>query len=394
MEGSYCGKTGTSTGATLSLSQTGGNRLKIAGVRACRHVFPGQRHKGMSEPRRAGHLRLPSRTAGPGPAPGTHRAAPRTGPAPAPAAPINADNSIWGYGFVPPGGAAASSASSTGGAGGARPGPSTDNNNTTHNIHTALPICRGNRRDERAAALRQQEVPLRGSAASGWYPRPAGSPGPRSLPRPPGAARCARPPGLRQRLRGWLGRLPCAPHCLRADSGADACSVAACLQGCYYLSGCYLHGCHLLLARLLLPAGHARCPPPPRTAAAGTCAAVPPPLRVWTGLLNGNRTKHRRPRPLHRPPAPIGRAARPPNLDPPCHWPAARFGPAHKGAGGGRCPGRGRDAQLWCRVGWGAHAGLHPPAGLAVARGCHWPGSARAEGRGARGGEDALRARG
>lgn len=65
MEGSYCGKTCTSSEVTLSLSQTGGNRLKIAGVRACRHVFAGQRHKGMSEPRRGPAPSLP-RTAGPG----------------------------------------------------------------------------------------------------------------------------------------------------------------------------------------------------------------------------------------------------------------------------------------------------------------------------------------
>lgn len=65
MEGSYCGKTCTSSEVTLSLSQTGGNRLKIAGVRACRHVFAGQRHKGMSEPRRGRAPSLP-RTAGPG----------------------------------------------------------------------------------------------------------------------------------------------------------------------------------------------------------------------------------------------------------------------------------------------------------------------------------------
>lgn len=65
MEDSYCGKTCTSSQVTLSLSQTGGNRLKIAGVRACRHVFAGQRHKGMSEPRRGRAPSLP-RTAGPG----------------------------------------------------------------------------------------------------------------------------------------------------------------------------------------------------------------------------------------------------------------------------------------------------------------------------------------
>lgn len=93
------------------------------------------------------------------------------GPDSAPAAPINANNFISGaYGlFARRRGLRPQRAhgSSPGGAGGARPGPSTDSNNQMHNTHTALPIYQGNWRDEQPAALRQQEVPLRGSAASG-----------------------------------------------------------------------------------------------------------------------------------------------------------------------------------------------------------------------------------
>lgn len=170
MEGSYRGKTGTSTEVTLSLRQTGGNRLKIAGVRACRHVFPGQRHKGMSEPRRGRAPSLP-RTAGPGQAPGD-TAAPHSRPGSRPAPPGNAENFTGGSGLAASrrGGRSSSQrahSGSPGGAGGARPGPSTDNDSKAHDIRIALPICRGNRRDEQPAALRQQEVPLRGSAEIG-----------------------------------------------------------------------------------------------------------------------------------------------------------------------------------------------------------------------------------
>lgn len=244
MEGSYCGTTGTSTRGTLSLRQTGGNRLKIAGVRACRHVFPGQRHKGMSEPRRAGHLPFPSLQ---GQArPWGHRAAQpaRFRPQQRPLTPITP---FLVTGSVPPGGAAASSPSASRqqrGPGRAR--TITAQRTISTPLYLSAEVTGGMSSSAAAGGA------AAGKRSLGVTPPPRRDPGPRSLPRPHGAARCARPAGLRQRVRGWPGRLPCAPHCLRADSGAAAaCSVAACLQGCYYLSGCYLHGCHLLLARLL-----------------------------------------------------------------------------------------------------------------------------------------------
>lgn len=219
----------------------------------------------------------------------------------------------------------------------------------------------------------------------GDTPAPQGSlPGPRSLPRPPGAARCARSPALRQGLRGWPGAASPPPRtACGADSGAAACPPAACRAvitcppAAHTAVTCYPPGCCYLTAALVARPPHSPARPVPPRAAAGTCAAAPPPPRLWTGLLNGNRTKHRWPRPLRRPPAPIGRAARPPNLDPLCHWSAARSGSAHKGAGRGRCPGRGRDAQLWCRAGRGARLGLQRPGGLAAARRSHWLRSAR-----------------
>lgn len=344
------------------------------------------------------HLRFPSPHGRARPGPGRPGSAAQPA-GPAPAAPINAGNLILGgYGF---------SASRQGG---------------RFQLPAAAPAVRGERGPGRARTMttkRTISTPLylhlprrpegwaarspaaaggaaAGSAAPGWHPRPAGSPGPRSPPRPP-------------ELRGALGLLGSAKGC---EDGRAASPLLRTACG----PPARLLPVRLLPARLLLPVGllptrllpvtrltvatcrprslSPPCPSPaPTTAGAGTCAAAPPPPCVWSGLLNGNRTKHRWPRPLHRPPAPIGRAGRPPNLDPLCHWPAARSGSAHKGPGGGLCPGRGRDAQLWCRVGWGARVGLQPPGGLAAARRCHWLGSARAEGRGAHGGEDALRAR-
>lgn len=127
-------------------------------------------------PAAAGHLPFPflPRTAGPGQAPGRHGSAAQPARIPPRQRLLPLITSFSGVmGSLPPGGAAASGSqrapgSSPGCAGEARPGPSADNNNEMHDIHTALPIIsRGNRRDERHAALRQQEVPLQGSAASG-----------------------------------------------------------------------------------------------------------------------------------------------------------------------------------------------------------------------------------
>lgn len=230
MEGSYCGITGTSTRGTLSLRQTGGNRLKIAGVRACRHVFPGQRHKGMSEPRRAGHLPFPSLQ---GQALGTQGSP--AGPAPAPAAPINANNPISGYGFC---------ASRRGGhlqpqrlTAAARPGPSADNNSTTHDIHTALPIGRGNRRDEQPCGSRRcrcGEAQPRGDTPAPQGPRAA-------LAAPP-ARSCALRTACRAPPKGPRMAGP-PPLCPALPAGRQ--------RGCCCLFGCCLPAGLLLPIRLL-----------------------------------------------------------------------------------------------------------------------------------------------
>lgn len=397
MEGSYCGKTGTSTEVTLSLSQTGEIASKSAGYVPADMCLQGSGTKECPSPAAAGHLPFPAR---PGQArPWETRQRRAAGPDPTPAALLTLITSFLGVmGFLPPGGAAASSSqrahgSSPGGAGGARPGPSADNNNKTHNIHTALPICRGNRRDEQHAA-----PAAAGGAAAGK--RSLGvTPPPRRVPRAalaaPPARSCAVHTASRSPRRGprMAGPPPLCPA-LPAGRQRGCCLSGCCLQGCYYLSGCCLHGCYLLPARPL-PAGRAPYPPPraPHGGRRYLSGRAASPARMdRAAQWQPNKT------PPATPPPPPARAhwprPRPPNLDPLCHWSAARFGPAHIGAGGGRCPGRGRDAQLWCRVGWGARVGLQPPGGLAVTRRCHWLGSARAEGPGARGGEDALHARG
>lgn len=275
MEGSYCGKTATSTEVTLSLNQTGGNCLKIAGVRACRHVFAGQRHKGMSEPRRGRAPSLP-RTAGPGQAAGRHGSAAQPALIPPQQRLLTLITSFLGVmGFLPPGGAAACSSqrahgSSPGGVGERGPGrarTTTTKCTISTQLHLSVEVTGGMSSMQPCGSRRCH---CREAQPRGDTPAPQG---------PPGRARCPARPELRgahsllgsaKGSRGWPGRLPSAPHCLRGDSGAAVCPAAACRAVITCLAVAYT-AVTSYPPDYYLPA--ALVTPPPRappTAAAGT----------------------------------------------------------------------------------------------------------------------------
>lgn len=239
MEGSYCGKTGTSTEVTLSLSQTGGNRLKIAGVRACRHVFPGQRHKGMSEPcrGRAPSLPFPAR---PGRArPGETRQGRAAGPDGAQQRPERRQlhRGLQARCSRRSGRSSSQRAPSggPGGAGGARPGPSTDNDSKAHDpICTPLYLCA-----EVSGAMSSLQPCGSGRCRCGEAQPRGDTPTPQG---PPGRAR--RP--ARPELRGALGLPSSAKGC---EDGRAASSVPRTASG----PTAGLLPVRLLPAGLLLP---------------------------------------------------------------------------------------------------------------------------------------------
>lgn len=200
MEGSYCEKTGTSTEVTLSLNQTGVNCLKIAGGRACRHVFAGQRHKGMSEPRRGGAPSLP-RTAGPGQAAGRHGSAAQLALIPPQQHLLTLITSFLGVrGFLPPGGAAACSSqrahgSSPGGAGERGPGRArtiTTKYTISTPLYLSVEVTGGMSSMQPCGSRRCR---CREAQPRGDTPAPQG---------PPGRARCPARPELRG-AHGLLG---------------------------------------------------------------------------------------------------------------------------------------------------------------------------------------------